>query len=65
MCWLGESVQASGLARVCLVWRDGSAELWALVSVPCSFSPSTKLVVSEFQGATEKTMSGMYVVLVC
>lgn len=64
MCWLGESVQSSGLARVCLVWSDEGAELGALVSVSCSFSPSSKLVSSEFQGATEKTMSGMYVVLV-
>lgn len=59
MCWFGESVQSGGLAGVCLVWRNGGAELGELVFVSCSFSPSSKLVVSGFQGAAKKTISGM------
>lgn len=52
-------MQAGGLAGVCLVWRDGGGELGELVFVSCSFSPSSKLVVSGFQRAAKKTIPGM------
>lgn len=58
MCWLDASVQPGGLAGIWLIWGDGGAELGELVSVSCHFPPSSKLVVPEFQRATEKAISG-------